>query len=86
MRKNDLLKGAQMASTERADGFLTDDDWDVLCRVCESVGVEPDIVEKMIVAENRVYGMGRRHGILESLEKFITDSAASRQPTREETR
>jgi hypothetical protein len=60
-----------MASSERIDCFLTDDDWDVLVKVCKGVGVSPDIVERMIAAENRVYGMGRRHGILESLEGLI---------------
>jgi len=75
-----------MAAIERIDGFLTDDDWDVLCRVCGSVGVEPEVIEKMIVAESRVYGMGRRHGILESLERLIMASVNSRQPTPEESR
>jgi hypothetical protein len=75
-----------MAVTKRDDGFLTSDDWEVLCRVCQSVGIEPEIVERMIVAENRVYGMGRRHGILECLESLINAGLDSKQPKAEVTR
>lgn len=58
----------------RTDPFLTDDDWDVLVRVCAEAGVSPDLVERMIVEENKVYGMGRRHGIHEILAGLIGDA------------
>jgi hypothetical protein len=61
-----------MATTNQPDGFLTPDDKKILVHVCAEVGVEPDLVEQMIAAESRVYGMGRRHTIFEFLENAIT--------------
>lgn len=66
-----------MSTHSRTSAFLTDDDWEVLARVCKESGVSPDLVEQMIVAENKVYGMGRRHGIHEVLAELINDAIAS---------
>lgn len=52
--------------------FLTEDERGILREVCDEVGVPCEIVEEMIVAEKRVYGMGRRHGIWEDLEALVT--------------
>ncbi len=62
-----------MSIRERTEPFLADDDWVVLQQVCRDVGVPADIVERMLGAENKVYGMGRRHGINEALEELITE-------------
>lgn len=69
-----------MATTNRTNSLLTDDDWEVLARVCKEAGVSPDLVERMIVEENKVYGMGRRHGIHEVLAELINDALASAAP------
>ena len=62
-----------MSSGERTEPFLTDNDWEVLHQVCQGAGVPADVVERMLGAENKVYGMGRRHGINEVLEDLITE-------------
>lgn len=63
-----------MAEQSREHPFLTDDDWQVLERVCAEVGVPAEIVEKMISEENKVYGMGRRHRIHGILEDLLTQA------------
>jgi hypothetical protein len=52
---------------------LNDDERALLGQVCADVGVPCRIIEKMIDAENQVYGMGRRHGIWESLEALVSE-------------
>ena len=61
-----------MDAGERTEPFLTENDWEVLEQVCREAGVPADVVERMLGAENKVYGMGRRHGINEALEELIT--------------
>jgi len=56
---------------------LTDDERQVLQQVCDDVGIPCAIVEQMIAAESRVYGMGRRHGIWEALEPLVTKGLAA---------
>ncbi len=68
---------------ERTSPFLTDDDWEVLNQVCRDAGVPADIVERMLSAENKVYGKGRRHGIKESLEDLITEGLGKQAPVQE---
>lgn len=75
-----------MNNEERTEPFLTDNDWDILQQVCREVGVSADIVERMLIAENRVYGMGRRHGINEALEDLITEGLGKLATTAEEAR
>lgn len=55
------------------DTFLSDDERSILERICGEVGVPCSVVEKMLVAEHRVYGMGRRHGIWEALEPLVSE-------------
>jgi hypothetical protein len=52
---------------------LTDDERDVLQKLCDDAGVPCDVIEQMIAAENQVYGMGRRHGIWEMLESLVAE-------------
>lgn len=62
-----------------ANGYLiTDDERAVLEEVCSEVGVPAEIVERMIAAENRVYGMGRRHGIWEALKALVDEGVQNR--------
>jgi hypothetical protein len=65
-----------MASAEgkRVGRYLPDDDWAVLARVCKETGVRPEVVEQMIAAEGKVFGMGRRHGIHEALEALLAEA------------
>lgn len=56
-----------------ADSVLTDSERQVLRQVCDEIDVPASIVEKMILAEHRVYGMGRRHGLWEELELLIEE-------------
>ena len=62
-----------MSTAARTEPFLTENDWEVLQQVCREAGVPADVVERMLGAENKVYGMGRRHGINEALEDLITE-------------
>lgn len=57
---------------ERSTG-LNEEERRILEQVCEEVGVPCSIVERMIVAEQQVYGMGRRHLIKEALENLVTE-------------
>jgi hypothetical protein len=59
-------------SANAKEQVLTEDERQVLAKICDDVGVPPSIVAAMIHAENAVYGMGRRHGIWEILETLIT--------------
>jgi len=51
---------------------LTAEERQVLTRICNDVGIPAEIVEQMILLEHRVYGMGRRHGLWESLEALVS--------------
>jgi hypothetical protein len=66
-----------MSANERTRPFLTDEDWEVLNRVCEEMKVPPDIVERMLWEENKVYAMGRRHRIKEVIGTLITEGLSS---------
>ncbi len=59
--------------------FLTDDERELLQQSCEEAGIPSDIVERMIAEENQVYGMGRRHGIWESLERLVNEGIEREQ-------
>lgn len=59
---------------------LTDDEREVLQKLCDDAGVPCDVIEKMISAENQVYGMGRRHGIWEMLESLVTEGITDGPP------
>lgn len=63
--------------TQNSNGYLlANDERAVLEEVCSDIGVLPEIVERMIAAENRVYGMGRRHGIWEALRALVDEGVA----------
>lgn len=62
------------ADGKRIVRYLPDDDWAVLARVCKEAGVRPEVVEQMIAAEGKVFGMGRRHGIHETLETLLAEA------------
>ncbi len=52
--------------------IFTDDEARVLVKAhCERIGITIDVLEEMIHAENRVLGMGRRHGIFQDLEEIL---------------
>lgn len=52
---------------------LNPEEREILKQCCEEVGVPSDIVERMISAESKVFGMGRRHGIWETLELIVNE-------------
>lgn len=54
--------------------LLTEDERAVLQEICDELKVPRDILERMLSAENQVYGMGRRHGIFESLRTLVTEA------------
>jgi hypothetical protein len=62
-----------MRNGSPAGTVLTDDEREVLQRLCGDAGVPCDVIEHMIAAENQVYGMGRRHGIWEMLESLVAE-------------
>lgn len=62
-----------MTSRPIDSSILSDDERAVLTKICDEIGVPADVVERMIIAENRVYGMGRRHGIWEALEPLVEE-------------
>ncbi len=49
----------------------------VLEKVCEECGVPPDLVEALIREEERVYLMGRRHGIRERIDSLLAQHLGS---------
>jgi hypothetical protein len=53
--------------------LLADDERDILENICQDMGIPCDVVERMIVEENKVYGMGRRHLIFESLRALVAE-------------
>lgn len=65
-----------MSGNGRNESVLTERDRQVLQEVCKGVGVPPDVVERMLLAEHHVYGMGRRHGIWEELESLVEEGAS----------
>lgn len=67
------LKGMVRMKNGATATLLTDDEREVLQRLCDDAGIPCDVVERMIAAENQVYGMGRRHGIWEMLESLVTE-------------
>lgn len=70
---------------ETRTSFLTEDEREVLREVCDEVGVPCEIVEEMIVAENLVYGMGRRHGIWEDLEALVNKGMEAQRRDKHDT-
>jgi len=72
-----------MTNDRSSNKILTDDERQVLQDICDDVGIPCPIVEQMIVAEHRVYGMGRRHGIWEALEPLITKGLAGSSRSKE---
>ncbi len=63
-------------------GVLSDDERAVLQQLCDDAGVSADVVERMIAAENQVYGMGRRHGLWEKLESLVTEGVGHEEDER----
>ncbi len=51
--------------------LLQPDEQDVLEVVCAEIGVPADLVEALILEEERVYLMGRRHGIRERIDSLL---------------
>jgi membrane-bound lytic murein transglycosylase B len=51
---------------------LSEEEQDVLEKVCQDVGVPAELVVALIEEESRVYGMGRRHGIRERFDVLLT--------------
>lgn len=51
---------------------LNEEERSILKQACDEVGVPCSVVERMIAAEQQVYGMGRRHLIREALEVLVT--------------
>jgi hypothetical protein len=52
--------------------IFTDDEARALVKAhCERIGITIDLLEEMIHAENKVLGMGRRHGIFQDLEEIL---------------
>ena len=51
--------------------FLSDEEQDVLEKVCRDVGVPAELVVALIEEESRVFGMGRRHGIRERFDMLL---------------
>lgn len=62
-----------MNGNKKTGTFLAEADWELLERICRAADVPPEIVVEMLMAENKVYGMGRRHGIHEKLEELIAE-------------
>ncbi|MCY2977211.1 MAG: hypothetical protein NTU79_00915 [Planctomycetota bacterium] len=52
---------------------LDDEERRILKEVCDEVGIPSSVVERMIDEEQKVYGMGRRHGIQDVLETLILE-------------
>lgn len=65
-----------MSTSPKGSSLLTPDERRILQQACRDQGVPPDLVEQMILAENKVYGMGRRHGIWESLKALVDEGVA----------
>jgi hypothetical protein len=61
-------------SSNEARTQLSAADRQILKGICENAGVPTDVVEAMLAEEHAVYGMGRRHGIHERLERLIEDA------------
>lgn len=61
------------------NSLLTADERVILQQSCEEAGIPSDIVEMMIAAESQVYGMGRRHGIWETLEQLVNEGVGREQ-------
>lgn len=53
--------------------LLTEEERTILRQCCEETGVPIGIVERMIAEETQLYGMGRRHGIWETLELLVAE-------------
>ena len=53
------------------DSILPKKDRQILKRICDDLQIPAEILEQMLHAEQKVYGMGRRHGIFEELEALI---------------
>jgi membrane-bound lytic murein transglycosylase B len=51
--------------------ILSEEEQEVLEKVCQDVGVPPELVVALIEEESRVYGMGRRHGIRERFDLLL---------------
>jgi hypothetical protein len=64
-----------MVSHPTRTPFLPDDDWAILRQACQQADVPAEVVERMIAEESKVYGMGRRHGIKEALERLVIEGA-----------
>lgn len=58
---------------------LNEEERKILNEVCNEIGVPSSIVERMIAAEQKVYGMGRRHGIKEALEALIEEGVREKE-------
>lgn len=54
----------------------------ILERICADEGLPADVVEQIIRVESSVFGMGRRHGIWESLRALVSEGVKRTQTTR----
>jgi len=68
-----------MNDAQTSKALLAEDEREILTKACEEVGVPADIVERMIAAEAQLYGMGRRHGIWETLESLVAEGIQNEQ-------
>ena len=68
-----------MSESNSRSPSLTEDERLILQQSCEEAGIPSDIVERMITAEKQVYGMGRRHGVWDSLKLLVEEGVALEQ-------
>jgi hypothetical protein len=61
--------------TSRTTGqlLLSDEERSVLEQACRECGVPPSLVEGLIVAEARVFGMGRRHNLWREIDALLRE-------------
>jgi hypothetical protein len=55
--------------------LLSDEERAVLEQACREFGVPPSLVESLIAAEARVFGMGRRHNLWTDLDALLREQA-----------
>jgi hypothetical protein len=61
--------------TSRTTGqlLLSDEERTVLEQACRECAVSPALVEGLIVAEARVFGMGRRHNLWREIDALLRE-------------
>jgi hypothetical protein len=53
--------------------LLSEEERSVLEQACRECGVSPSLVEGLIVAEARVFGMGRRHNLWREIDALLRE-------------